>query len=201
MEQQKPQQRHLSLSESCPIQRHVSRWCLALQDTRTPQCLQFVIYTQKCLMTDISFQAADQERNQSSSDTWKQERGHTAITSEYCYSATTFCTSCTLTCWAECSSHLGAGWEPWEQTLNPKDLKHPPCWHHNEQTKATQAIPLTQIKSSVKHCVGCTGCQLLGYSPSAFLELCQVFAHCSPLCVLGLGLGCCLRSRWRNGHF
>lgn len=54
-------------------------------------------------MTDISFQAAIE----SYSDTGKQDRGHTIITSECCFRATTFCISCT-----ECSSHLGAGWEP-----------------------------------------------------------------------------------------
>lgn len=51
-------------------------------------------------ISDIPFQAANQERNQSYSDTWKQERGHTVIISECCSGATTFCISCTLTCWA-----------------------------------------------------------------------------------------------------
>lgn len=113
-----------------------------------------LLHTHKSVyMTDISFQAVDQERNQSYSDAWKQERGHTIITSECCFSATTSCTSCTLSCWARTQSHPGAGREPWEQIFNATDLKHPSCWLHNETTKATQAIPLTQIKSYVKHCV------------------------------------------------
>lgn len=88
----------------------------------------------------------------------------------------------------ERSSHLGAAWEPWEQIFNPTDLKHPPCWHHSEKTKATQAIPLAQIRSSVKHCVRSMGCQLLALSPSAFLELEPSVRPWQPTLSAGFGI-------------
>lgn len=38
-----------SLKAAHPTSATVYRWCLTLYDTKTPQCLQFVTYTQKCL--------------------------------------------------------------------------------------------------------------------------------------------------------
>lgn len=127
---------------------------------------------------DISFQAVDQERNQSYSDTWKQERGHTIITSECCFSATPSCISCTLSCWARTQ------FPPWSwvgalgANIQRHRLETSSCWLHDEKAKATQAIPLTQIKSYVKHCVRSTGCQLLVLPPTSFP---RVSAKCLPI--------------------
>lgn len=53
----------------CQIPKHLSVYSL------------FYIH-KNVYMTDISSEAADQERNESNSDMWKQERGHTMNTSD-----------------------------------------------------------------------------------------------------------------------
>lgn len=67
-------------------------------------------------------------------------------------------------------------------------MKHLLCWLHNEKTEATQAIPLTQIKSYVEHCVRFTGCQLLVHSSSAFLGLVPSVCPLQPTLSAGFGI-------------
>lgn len=78
----------------CKIPKHFSVYSLLHEHTN--------VY-----VTDFSFQASIE----SYSDTGKQHRGHRVITSECCFSAATFCISCTLTCWARMQLP-SAGWEP-----------------------------------------------------------------------------------------